>query len=53
MVKGLVLYDYDGTLVDERDEIYVPTQLTKAAISRLQDLAIVQTERRICIWMVM
>ncbi|MFR4218123.1 MAG: HAD hydrolase family protein, partial [[Clostridium] innocuum] len=38
MVKGLVLYDYDGTLVDERDEIYVPTQLTKAAISRLQDL---------------
>ncbi len=21
MVKGLVLYDYDGTLVDERDEI--------------------------------
>ena len=38
MVKGLVLYDYDGTLVDERDEIYVPTQLTKVAISRLQDL---------------
>lgn len=38
MVKGLVLYDYDGTLVDERDEIYVPTQLTRAAISRLQDL---------------
>ena len=38
MVKGLVLYDYDGTLVDERDEIYVPTLMTKAAISHLQDL---------------
>lgn len=37
MVKGLVLYDYDGTLVDERDKIYVPTQLTKTAISCLQD----------------
>lgn len=37
MVKGLVLYDYDGTLVDERDAIYVPTQKTRAAISKLQD----------------
>ena len=44
MVKGLVLYDYDGTLVDERDEIYVPTQLTKAAISRLQDLGYLRSE---------
>lgn len=37
MVKGLVLFDYDGTLVDEREEIFVPTAKTKAAISTLQD----------------
>ena len=34
MVKGLVLYDYDGTLVDERDAIYVPSNITKKTISR-------------------
>ncbi|MEG2544847.1 MAG: Cof-type HAD-IIB family hydrolase, partial [Longicatena sp.] len=38
MIKGLVLFDYDGTLVDERDQIYVPTSKTKKAISTLQDL---------------
>ena len=37
MKKGLVLFDYDGTLVDERQQIYVPTALTKKAISTLQD----------------
>lgn len=37
MRKGLVLYDYDGTLVDERDAIYEPTAKTKKAISALQD----------------
>lgn len=37
MKKGLVLFDYDGTLVDERDGIYVPSALTKKAISMLQD----------------
>lgn len=37
MVKGLVLYDYDGTLVDEREAILVPTAKTKAAISKLQN----------------
>ncbi len=37
MFKGLVLFDYDGTLVDERDEIYTPTDLTKQAIRRLQE----------------
>lgn len=36
-MKGLVLFDYDGTLVDERDEIYVPTLKTKKAIELLQD----------------
>lgn len=38
MIKGLVLYDYDGTLVDERDDIFEPTQITKHAIAQLQDL---------------
>lgn len=37
MVKGIVLYDYDGTLVDEREAIYVPTTKTKAAIRKLQE----------------
>lgn len=37
MIKGLVLYDYDGTLVDERDAIYVPTNQTKRTIAKLQD----------------
>lgn len=37
MVKGLVLFDYDGTLVDEREAIYVPTAKTKMAIRKLQE----------------
>lgn len=37
MIKGLVLYDYDGTLVDERDGIYEVTAKTRKAISLLQD----------------
>lgn len=37
MVKGLIFFDYDGTLVDERDDIYVPTKLTKAAIHAMQN----------------
>ena len=37
MCKGLVLFDYDGTLVDERDGIYTPTDLTKSAIRQLQE----------------
>ena len=37
MAKGLILYDYDGTLVDEREAIYTPTNVTKRAISQLQD----------------
>lgn len=36
MVKGLILFDYDGTLVDERDKIYVPTQKTKESIQKAQ-----------------
>ena len=37
MVKGLILFDYDGTLVDERDAIYVPTPLTKKSIQMAQE----------------
>lgn len=37
MIRGLVLFDYDGTLVDEREKIYTPTKLTKRTIERLQN----------------
>lgn len=36
MVNGLVFFDYDGTLVDEREGIYLPTDRTKEAIKELQ-----------------
>lgn len=36
MVKGLVFFDYDGTLVDERDGIYAPTKQTIASVKKLQ-----------------
>ena len=36
-MNGLVLFDYDGTLVDERDGILTPTHKTKQAVSMLQD----------------
>ena len=35
--QGAVFFDIDGTLVDERQEIYLPTQKTKEALRRLQD----------------
>lgn len=38
MIKGLVLFDYDGTLVDEREGIFVPTQRTAQSITELQQL---------------
>lgn len=38
MYKGLVLFDYDGTLVDERDGIYTPTDLTRRTIRQLQSM---------------
>lgn len=37
MINGLVLFDYDGTLVDEREKIYTPTKLTKRTIENLQN----------------
>ena len=36
MIKGLVFFDYDGTLVDERDGIYKPTKQTIESVSKLQ-----------------
>lgn len=36
MIKGLMLFDYDGTLVDERDHIYDPTLTTKNTIKEVQ-----------------
>jgi len=35
--KGAVFFDIDGTLVDERLEIYVPTKATKEAIAKLKE----------------
>lgn len=34
--KGIVFFDADGTLVDERREIFEPTAATKSAISNLK-----------------
>lgn len=36
MIKGCVFFDYDGTLVDEREQIYEPTLKTKQGIQALQ-----------------
>lgn len=36
-MNGLVLFDYDGTLVDEREDILTPTPKTKEAVTRLQE----------------
>lgn len=36
MINGLVFFDYDGTLVDEREGIYVPTDRTKEVVKELQ-----------------
>ncbi len=35
--QGAVFFDIDGTLVDERQEIFLPTQKTKEALRRLQE----------------
>lgn len=37
MINGAVFFDYDGTLVDEREAIYVASEKTKKAIKTLQD----------------
>lgn len=33
---GAVFFDFDGTLVDEREKIFLPTEATKASIETLQ-----------------
>lgn len=33
--KGAVFFDYDGTLADEKNDIYYPTELTKSSIDKL------------------
>lgn len=51
MVKGLVLFDYDGTLVDEREYIYIPSERTHKAIKALQMrdyLCVLATGRATC-----
>lgn len=37
MINGIVFFDYDGTLVDERVGMFLPTQLTKDTIKLLQE----------------
>lgn len=34
--KGAVFFDFDGTLVDEREKLYIPTDATKNSIERLK-----------------
>lgn len=34
---GAVLFDFDGTLVDEREKIFLPTETTKTSIKKLQN----------------
>ncbi len=34
--KGAVFFDFDGTLVDEREKLFVPTDKTKESIKRLK-----------------
>ena len=34
--KGAVFFDFDGTLVDEREELFEPTDATKDSIERLK-----------------
>lgn len=51
MYKGAVFFDYDGTLSDEREGIYFPTEKTCAAIKKLRAngyLAILASGRSRC-----
>ncbi len=34
--RGAVFFDFDGTLVDEKEDIYKPTEITKNSIERLK-----------------
>lgn len=37
LIKGIVFFDYDGTLVDERIRLLSPTDQTKNSIKKLQE----------------
>ena len=49
--KGIVFFDYDGTLADERENIFLPTKITAEALSKLKDngyLTVMATGRALC-----
>lgn len=51
MSKGIVFFDYDGTLVDESHRIYRPTEETLSALDKLRQngyLAVLATGRAKC-----
>lgn len=49
--KGAVFFDFDGTLVDEKADIYVPTETTKKSIAALKEndyMTCLATGRAMC-----
>lgn len=49
--KGIVFFDYDGTLTDENEKIFTPTEKTKEAIADLNKngyLTVLATGRALC-----
>lgn len=49
--RGIVFFDYDGTLADEKEGIYLPTKTTIEAIKRLREnkyLTVLATGRALC-----
>lgn len=49
--KGIVFFDYDGTLADEKENIFMPTQVTVKALKKLKEngyLIVLATGRAMC-----
>lgn len=49
--KGIVFFDYDGTLADEKENIFLPTKITAEALKKLTDngyLTVMATGRALC-----
>lgn len=49
--KGIVFFDYDGTLTDENEKIFTPTEKTKKSIDALNEngyLTVLATGRALC-----
>ena len=49
--RGIVFFDYDGTLADKKEGIYLPTKTTIEAIKRLREnkyLTVLATGRALC-----